>query len=84
MSVHKVIDKTDVLLAFISSALLGSIQAYLGVIALVLTIFYTIWKWSFEIYDRFFTKPAVRRRRNRIYGHNKYRPFSAFTSKAKS
>jgi uncharacterized membrane protein len=49
---YKAIDLVDVPLAFIGSMALMQIKEVLGIIALCLTIGYTIWKWTGEIVEK--------------------------------
>ena len=49
---HKVLDLTDVPLAFIGSMLLLEVKEVLGIIALCLTIGYTLWKWYNELKEK--------------------------------
>ncbi len=61
-SMHKFLENHDVLLAYLGSITILAVEKYLGVAALAITILYTCWKWSIEIYDRYFKhKPKKRK-----------------------
>lgn len=61
-SMHKFLENHDVLLAYLGSITILAVERYLGVIALILTVGYTIFKWTLDIYDRWFNKKTKRKK----------------------
>ena len=59
-SMQKIIDLIDVPLMFVLSILLTEIKDILGSVAMIITIFYTVWKWRKELMEVAKTKKSVK------------------------
>ena len=58
-------DLTDSVVMLTVSLLLGQVKDLLGVIGLSVTIFYTLWKWRNEYFDKLRRKTEQEKQENR-------------------